>query len=167
MNSAKRKPAPRYSAICDTPMGIHLGILVQDGMLIGLDFLSPRTALHTAGDALSREVMAQLQQYYADPGWKFDLPIHMQGTEFQTRVWRLMRRIRAGKTECYGELASRLDSSARAVGGACRANPIPIIVPCHRVVASNGIGGFAGDGSGGRVALKHWLLQHEGVMGLK
>ena len=167
VNDGRPETGPSYTAVCETPMGIHLGIQVQDGMLVGLDFLSTRTALHAGRDELTREVVSQLQRYYADPTWKFDLPIRLQGTEYQQRVWRLMRNIRAGNTESYGGLAKKLSSSARAVGGACRANPVPIIVPCHRVVASHGIGGFAGDGSGGRVALKHWLLQHEGVMGLK
>ena len=72
-----------------------------------------------------------------------------------------MRRIPAGKTLSYGVLAKKLDTSARAVGNACRANPVPIIVPCHRVVASNGMGGFMGKRSGSPLDLKHWLLAHE------
>jgi methylated-DNA-[protein]-cysteine S-methyltransferase len=73
-----------------------------------------------------------------------------------------LRSIPPGRTRTYGELASKLGTSARAVGGACRANPCPVVVPCHRVVAANGLGGFAGDTSGRKLEVKRWLLRHEG-----
>jgi methylated-DNA-[protein]-cysteine S-methyltransferase len=72
-----------------------------------------------------------------------------------------MRRISAGTPACYGDLADRLGSSPRAVGGACRANPIPVIIPCHRVVGRNGLGGFMGTTAGRGIEIKQWLLAHE------
>jgi methylated-DNA-[protein]-cysteine S-methyltransferase len=86
----------------------------------------------------------------------------MAGTPFQRRVWHALRRIPSGCTRSYGELARELGSSARAVGGACRRNPIPIVVPCHRVIAAGGgAGGFMGQRSGDALAIKTWLLDHE------
>lgn len=105
----------------------------------------------------------QFAAYFANGAFPFDLPLALEGTNFQRQVWRLLRAIPAGATLTYGELARQLGSSPRAVGGACRANPCPIVVPCHRVLAKDGPGGFAGDTGGRRLALKLWLLRHEGV----
>jgi len=91
-----------------------------------------------------------------------NLPIELQGTPFQRRVWKALREIPPGRTITYSELARQLGTGARAVGGACRANPCPIVVPCHRVVAVNGLGGFSGDTSGRKLEIKRWLLRHEG-----
>jgi methylated-DNA-[protein]-cysteine S-methyltransferase len=77
-------------------------------------------------------------------------------------IWALLRAIPVGQTRTYGEVARELGSAARAVGQACRANPCPIVVPCHRVVGRHGLGGFAGDHQGSRLAIKRWLLHHEG-----
>jgi len=86
-----------------------------------------------------------------------------QGSAFQRRLWARLRAIPRGETLSYGVLARELGSSPRAIGQACRANPCPILTPCHRVVAARGIGGFAGAREGGRLAIKRWLLRHEGV----
>jgi methylated-DNA-[protein]-cysteine S-methyltransferase len=104
----------------------------------------------------------QLEAYFQDPGHVFDLPIRPAGTAFQQQGWQALRRIPPGSVLTYGELAAVLGSGARAVGGACRANPCPIVVPCHRVVAKGGLGGFAGASAGGSLAIKAWLLRHEG-----
>jgi methylated-DNA-[protein]-cysteine S-methyltransferase len=85
------------------------------------------------------------------------------GTPFQCRVWQALRDIPPGTTRTYGELARDLGTSPRAIGGACRANPCLIAVPCHRVVARDGLGGFAGERGGKRLAVKRWLLRHEGA----
>jgi methylated-DNA-[protein]-cysteine S-methyltransferase len=89
--------------------------------------------------------------------------VTVAGTPFQRRVWEAMRAIPPGRTRTYGDLAAELGTSPRAIGGACRANPCPIVVPCHRVVGATGLGGFAGDTSGHKVEVKRWLLRHEGV----
>ena len=103
----------------------------------------------------------QLSEYFAGTRRDFDLPLDPAGTPFQRRVWTEMARIPFGATESYGTLAHKTGSVARAVGGACGANPIPIVIPCHRVVAESGaLGGFSG-GTG--PATKRALLELEGV----
>ena len=96
---------------------------------------------------LLRDAVSQLKAFFAGDLTEFDLPLSPEGTDFQKRVWETMYTIPYGKTWSYGELASRVGTAARAVGGACRMNPIPIIIPCHRVLAANGrSGGYSGRG---------------------
>lgn len=109
-------------------------------------------------------LVQQIQTYCRQPDFSFSLTTSPAGTGFQRRVWRLIAAIPAGSTRTYSELAAELGSSPRAVGGACRANPYPLLVPCHRVVAVNGLGGFAGDTGGRLLAFKRRLLAHEGVI---
>ncbi len=108
-----------------------------------------------------RWLAAPFDAYFQDPSRRIDLRCTLSGTPFQRRVWRLIAAIPPGRTRTYGELAAVLGSSARAVGGACRANPCPLVVPCHRVVARHGLGGFAGDRGGRLLDIKRWLLAHE------
>ncbi|MAM68624.1 MAG: methylated-DNA--[protein]-cysteine S-methyltransferase [Pseudomonadota bacterium] len=96
---------------------------------------------------LLRDAVSQLKAFFAGDLTEFDLPLSPEGTDFQKRVWETMYTIPYGKTWSYGELASRVGTAARAVGGACGTNPIPIIIPCHRVLAANGrSGGYSGRG---------------------
>ena len=148
-------------AVIASPVGM-LGI-VADESLTCIDFLTRRARPHRAATPLAREAVAQLAAYFRDPHFVFDLPLTLAGTDYQQRVWCALRRIPDGKVLSYGELARRLDSGPRAVGGACRANPVPIVVPCHRVVAHNGLGGYTGGIAPGWSGIKRWLLQHEGV----
>jgi methylated-DNA-[protein]-cysteine S-methyltransferase len=134
---------------------------LSGGQLVGIDFTPGATALERAPDDATREVLDQLFHYFEDARWRFDLPLEMRGTPFQRRVWQALRRIPSGSTRSYGELARELGSSARAVGGACRRNPIPIVVPCHRVIAAAGVGGFMGQRGGEALVIKQWLLDHE------
>jgi methylated-DNA-[protein]-cysteine S-methyltransferase len=83
-------------------------------------------------------------------------------TPLQRKTWQLLRKIPCGATVTYSDLAKRLHTSPRVVGNACRRNPFPLIIPCHRVVAINGLGGFAGKRGGALLAIKKWLLRHEG-----
>ena len=85
------------------------------------------------------------------------------GTPFQKSVWQQLLTIPLGQTITYGELADQLNTSARAIGNACRENPLPIVIPCHRVLAKNGLGGYAGFTEGKKMDIKCWLLRHEGV----
>lgn len=139
-----------------------LGIVADDAVRC-IDFLPARMVARSPATPLARATVRQLKAYFRDARWQFDLPLVLTGTEHQRRVWRVLQTIPVGEVLCYGDVARRLNSGARAVGGACGRNPLPIIVPCHRVVASNGLGGF----SGGRVAhatdIKQWLLRHEGA----
>jgi methylated-DNA-[protein]-cysteine S-methyltransferase len=148
-------------ALFDTPFG-PIGLRWEGETLTEVD-LEPGLAWQGAGDAPPEAVARQLARYFTDGQGVFDLPVAAAGTEFQRRVWSLMRAIPAGETRTYGSIARELGSAPRAVGQACRANPLPIVVPCHRVVAAHGLGGFAGDTSGRRLAVKRWLLRHEGV----
>ena len=109
---------------------------------------------------LLRRARAQVEAYFAGDRESFNLPLAPQGTDFQRRVWRALSAIPKGRVLTYGELAARLASSPRAIGGACGANPIPIIVPCHRVLARDGLGGYSGAGG---LATKSWLLAFERV----
>ena len=144
-----------------------LGITTTDMHVTGIRFLAPSVAAR----APKRNTMAflacvQIQSYLEDPNFVFDLPLKLGGTHHRLAVWEAMQRIEAGKTRTYGELAKEIGSSARAVGGACGANPIPLVVPCHRVIAAGrAIGGFMGErGEGFELGIKRWLLEHEGAL---
>ena len=106
-----------------------------------------------------REVIKQLQEYFVGQRRSFDLPLAPQGTEFQLKVWRALRGIPYGKTWSYGELAKRIGrpKAPRAVGAANGRNPLPIVVPCHRVIGANG----ALTGFGGGLKIKQQLLELE------
>nr|VFK59540.1 MAG: O-6-methylguanine DNA methyltransferase [Candidatus Kentron sp. TUN] len=112
-------------------------------------------------DSIIADIADQLGYYFKDPEWYFALPLAPDGTPFQQRVWRALQSIPPGKTISYGILAARLRTCARAVGNACRMNPIPIVIPCHRVVGARSLGGFIGSRVGEPIAIKQWLLTHE------
>jgi methylated-DNA-[protein]-cysteine S-methyltransferase len=148
-----------YAAVIASPVG-RLGIRAREALTC-IDFVSVRVPLQPPRTPLARKVCAQLKAYFADPRSRFDLPLAADGTAFQQRAWRALQRIPSGRARTYGELARTLKSAPRAVGGACRANPLPIIVPCHRVVAASGPGGFMGATHGRAMDIKRWLLEHE------
>lgn len=155
----KTKPKA-FDAVIASPVG-RLGIVLENGALADIGFLGDTTVLQPPRSAAARIICCQLRSYFTNPNFSFRVPLVQSGTAFQQRVWRALQQIPAGRTLSYGVLAKKLDTSARAVGNACRANPVPIVVPCHRVVASNGVGGFMGRRSGSPLNLKHWLLKHE------
>lgn len=142
------------------PFG-RVGFMLDGSALVDISFLDQNVPLSPPRTAQARKASRVLRSYFTNPKVSFRLPLKLSGTAFQERVWRALQRIPVGRTLSYGVLAKKLDTSARAVGNACRANPVPIIVPCHRVVASNGMGGFMGKRSGAPLNLKHWLLEHE------
>jgi methylated-DNA-[protein]-cysteine S-methyltransferase len=116
------------------------------------------------GDGLGRQIVAELAEYFAGDRRAFELPLQLDGTSFRLRVWEALRRIPCGETRTYAGLAAELGSpgAARAVGQANRSNPVPILVPCHRVVAADGaLGGYLGEAAGTGTAIKRWLLEHE------
>lgn len=149
-----------YQARLTAPFAV-LGIKTDGTALTGLDFLPLGTPALEPQDAISRRACTQLQAYLADPLFSFDLPLALHGTAFQSRVWQALRQIPSGSTQSYGELARRLSSAPRAVGQACGANPVPVIIPCHRVLARDGLGGFMNSAGSDPLAIKRWLLQHE------
>jgi methylated-DNA-[protein]-cysteine S-methyltransferase len=111
---------------------------------------------------LVAQACKQVLQYLQQPATKFDLPLAQQGTAFQQRVWQAIASIPLGQVRTYGELAREIGSGPRAVANACGANKLPLLVPCHRVVARHGLGGFM-QGKENGLLIKQWLLKHEGV----
>jgi methylated-DNA-[protein]-cysteine S-methyltransferase len=150
----------RYDAVIPAPFG-GLGVIVDGEALREIDLLKRVTPASRPRRGFAAEVYRQLAAYLRDARFEFDLPIAPQGTAFQRRVWRALTKIPAGRPVSYGELASGLGSGPRAVGAACRANPTPVVVPCHRVVAKAGLGGFMGATQGPELNIKQWLLAHE------
>ena len=155
-----------FQACVRTPFAT-LGVTTSDTHLTGIRFLAPTVpAKAPRRDSLAHLACIQLQAYLEDPRRVFDLPLALAGTHHRLQVWEAMQRIGCGETRTYGELARELGSSARAVGGACGANPIPVVVPCHRVVAAGrSLGGFMGSRvEGFELGIKRWLLEHEGAL---
>lgn len=156
--------ATQPGAILDTPVG-PIALYADAGVLYRIEFLPPQSppfGVRGAWPCVQR-ALAQLSDYFRDPASAFSLPLDPRGTPFQHRVWTALERIPPGQVRTYGELARVLGTAPRAVAAACRANPLPIIVPCHRVVAADGPGGYAGAVAGPPLAVKRWLLGHEGV----
>ena len=112
-----------------------------------------------ASTPLLTETISQLNAYFAGKLEVFQLPLAPAGSPFQKRVYKAMCDIPWGETQTYGEIADKLQTAAQPVGQACGANPIPVVIPCHRVLASNGLGGYSGAGG---VDTKIALLRHEG-----
>lgn len=106
-------------------------------------------------------VWEQLMAYFRDPFTAFECWLAESGTAFCRRVWQALLEIPPGQVRTYGELARQLKTFSRAVAAACRANPYPIIIPCHRVVARTGLGGYCGKPQGAALDIKRWLLRHE------
>ncbi len=145
--------------VVPSPLG-DLTIFEEGGSIVALEF-GRAPAGQGKPSALSRRAARQLDEYFDGKRRAFDLPLAPAGTAFQRRVWARLAAIPAGRVETYGAIARKLKSGARAVGAACGANPIPVLIPCHRVLgAGGGMGGYSGEGG---VATKRWLLEHEGV----
>jgi methylated-DNA-[protein]-cysteine S-methyltransferase len=145
----------------DSPLG-KLTLTSAGGALIALDWNLADT--YTDNDTVLEEAARQLRQYFAGKRTGFDLPMDPHGTPFQKRVWSAMLEIPCGKTATYGGLARQLESAPRAIGGACGRNPLPIVIPCHRVVGGAGKGGYSGLGG---LTTKDWLLNHEMAMAVE
>lgn len=146
-------------AIISAPFA-QLALLTRGDMLISLNIVA-RRRLRAPRTPVARETARQLRAYFRDPHHRFDLPLALEGTRFQRRVWQALRKIPVGEVLNYGALAAKVDSAARAVGNACRTNPIAIVIPCHRVVSAGGMGGFMGKTDGAPLRFKHALLAHE------
>jgi len=144
--------------ILETPIGPLAAVFDVEGRLTELRF-DGGTPDQPAGRRRSA-VEAQLEEYFRGKRQAFDIPLHLKGTEFQVAVWNALLEIPYGDTITYAELARRIGrpSAIRAVGAANGANPIPVIVPCHRVIGSNG----TLTGYGGGIERKQWLLALEG-----
>ncbi|HYM73682.1 MAG TPA: methylated-DNA--[protein]-cysteine S-methyltransferase [Stellaceae bacterium] len=141
-----------------SPVG-QLVLDEADGALVAIRWAEERAA---NGSPFLAEAARQLEAYFAGKLTDFDLPLRPAGSDFQRRVWAGMQAIPYGQTRSYGELAADIGSAPRAVGGACGKNPIPIVIPCHRVLARTGFGGYSGSGG---LETKQTLLALEGALG--
>ncbi len=152
----------RRVAVVTAPFGA-VAVETDSERVCSLRFLPPAPEVEPANE-LGVEAVEQLKCYFADPGFRFDLPLDIRGSEFQCRVWDAISAIPSGATRRYGELAADLAAPARAVGQACGDNRLPIVIPCHRVIGADSLGGFAHASSGFSLAVKRWLLEHEGAL---
>lgn len=143
----------------------NLKIAVENNKLIRVDFLLKDIILEDIDldtIPLSKQINYQLDQYLANPAYKFDLPLFINGSDFQERVWNLMLDIKPGMPITYGMAAKQLSTAPRAVGRACGTNNIALIIPCHRIVGSNNkLCGFMKSRDTRNLAIKEWLLGHE------
>jgi methylated-DNA-[protein]-cysteine S-methyltransferase len=149
-----------HDVVLDFPK-MKVGVATRDGHVVAIRYLPPTTDLKAPANDLAERAARQLERYREDPDAKFDLPLAIEGTAFQRRLWAALCEIPRGRTLTYGEMARKLGGEARAVGQACGDNRLPIVIPCHRVVAAGGIGGFAHSTDGYLIEAKRWLLMHE------
>ena len=140
----------------NTPAG-RLLIVTQSGVIVKTDWDSPENSLHTD----ECPVFQALDRYWLSPEKPVHISLLTQGTPFRNRVWAELCNIPHGETVTYANLAGRIGSAARAVGNACRDNPFPMLIPCHRVVAKSGMGGYSGHTAGDFMAIKRQLLEFE------
>jgi methylated-DNA-[protein]-cysteine S-methyltransferase len=152
----------RFQAKLRTPFAL-LGIRAGEDELAEIVLLGRDGEALAPRSRLAERACVQIGRYVEDPQFRFDLRLAPRGTPFQRRVWEKIAAIGPGRTRSYGELARELSSAPRAVGQACGANPLPLVVPCHRVLAAGGIGGFAHHRGGFHLSVKRWLLAHEGA----
>lgn len=147
----------KYDLRFVSPLGL-IGVILDQHAVAVLDFLITGRE-DIPEDKFAREIVAAIRNYFIAPNTLWELPISLHGTAFQMQVWAKLQTIPPGTIISYGKLAQLLDTGARAIGGACHANPLPIIIPCHRVVGKTHLGGYSG-----RPDIKKWLLQHEGLL---
>ncbi|MCW8917774.1 MAG: methylated-DNA--[protein]-cysteine S-methyltransferase [Gammaproteobacteria bacterium] len=140
----------------------YIAIYLEQGRLSAIDLLPSAIPVMPSAAPATIETVALLEGYFRDATTVMPPLQPLHGTPFQRRVWQLLQQIPAGQSRSYGELATALGSGARAVAAACRANPLPVLIPCHRVVAASGLGGYMGKSGGVELEIKRWLLHHEG-----
>ncbi len=154
----------RWDAVVEFPK-MKVAVATREDRVAGIRYLPLTADSKDPDNELAERTVRQLERYRGDPDTKFDLPLLVEGSEFQCRVWDAMCAIPRGRTLTYGELARKLGGDGfdvpRAVGQACGDNRLPIVIPCHRVVAAGGIGGFGHSTAGYLLEAKRWLLMHE------
>ncbi|WP_017877234.1 MULTISPECIES: methylated-DNA--[protein]-cysteine S-methyltransferase [unclassified Janthinobacterium] len=164
----KQQGSEFFSAIVAAPFGA-MGIRSEAGRVCELVYLPPHFAEKDAADPVSALAAEQIARYCGDPDFRFALPLAPAGSAFQQRVWDAIAAIPRGEVRTYGQVAKHIGSAARAVGQACGANWYPLVVPCHRVTAAGGLGGFSNhdDANGFHLGVKRWLLRHEAAAGYR
>lgn len=152
-----------FNAVIDAPFG-KVGIRTDESVVREIVYLPESVRSIDPDTPLAKRAVQQIERYFERASATFDLPLAQVGTGFQHRVWDAIRAIPPGVVLTYGQVAKQIGSAPRAVGQACGANYFPLVIPCHRVVAEGGIGGFANhDDDGYFLKVKRWLLAHEGV----
>jgi methylated-DNA-[protein]-cysteine S-methyltransferase len=150
----------QYDAVVNAPFGA-VGIFAQNEQ-VSIELLTENYAPKIAENKTVQKIANQITAYFNDVKHDFSLPIVQHGTPYQQRVWQAISAIPRGRVLTYGDIAAQIGSGPRAVANACGANNIPLFVPCHRVVAKGGLGGFM-QGNKDGLKIKKWLLKHEGV----
>jgi len=144
---------------------MKVAVATRDDRVVEIRFLPPSSPSLAPQNPVAERAARQLERYRDDPDAKFDLPVVVEGSPLQRAVWNAMCAIPRGKTRTYGELARELGAhfpvDARAIGQACGDNRLPIVIPCHRIVAADGLGGFGHATGGYLLEVKRWLLMHE------
>jgi len=143
----------------DSSLG-RLCLTTSNSRVVGLEYDPAESALFKNNLPLGH-IKLWLDRYFQGEPMHQDLIKMDQGTDFQQKVWRIMLQIPYGQTLSYGEVSTKLGSAPRAVGQACKRNPMPIFIPCHRIVGKHSIGGYEGAISGHKISRKQWLLAHE------
>jgi methylated-DNA-[protein]-cysteine S-methyltransferase len=151
-----------YSAIVSAPFA-RLGVRSNGAAVTHVAYLSDAPGEKAPHDRITTKAVREIERYLDDPAFRFTVPLQPGGTAFQRRVWDAITQIPLAESRTYGEVARALHSAPRAVGQACGANRIALLIPCHRVVASGGsLGGFMNKDRGDALVIKRWLLAHEG-----
>jgi methylated-DNA-[protein]-cysteine S-methyltransferase len=140
---------------------MKVAVRTRDDRVVEIRYLPADIETKAPTNSLASLAAKQLERYREDPDARFDLPLAVEGTPLERAVWDAMCAIPRGRTRTYGELACELGADPRAVGQACGDNRLPIVIPCHRVVAADGIGGFGHSRRGYLLEAKRWLLAHE------
>jgi methylated-DNA-[protein]-cysteine S-methyltransferase len=149
-----------YDVVIDFPK-FKVGVKTRDERVVEIKYLPLSAQTVPPKTPLAERAAKQLERYRDDPDTTFDLPLLIEGSELQRGVWNAMCAIPRGRTRTYGELARELGAEARDIGQCCGDNKLPIVIPCHRVVAADGIGGFGHATGGYLLEAKRWLLMHE------
>ena len=149
-----------FDVIVEFPR-MKVAVATRGERIAEIRYLPPGVEAKAPENPLAELAARQLERYREDPDARFDLPLLVEGTPFQRRLWAALCEIPRGRTLTYGALAELLQAEPRAVGQACGDNRLPIVIPCHRVVAANGLGGFAHATGGYLLEAKRWLLMHE------
>ena len=140
---------------------MKVAVKTRGDRVVEIRYLPAEMETQAPTNSLASLAAKQLERYRDDPDTRFDLPLAVEGSPLQRAVWDAMCAIPRGRTRTYGELARELGADARAIGQACGDNRLPIVIPCHRVVAADGIGGFGHSRRGYLLEAKRWLLMHE------
>ena len=151
-----------YHAKLATPFAV-LGVRTVGNRVTDIDYLPLGIETLAPTTKLAERTCLEIERYLDDPQYAPQVPFEYAGTAFQCRVWREISAIAPGRTLTYNDIARSLRTAPRPVGGACGKNRLPIVIPCHRVLGSGGIGGFMGGSEAPALAIKRWLLRHEGA----